>query len=268
MNPHAPSASAAATAPRDPAREARLSRLLAGLRLGRPVEAYAILDSTMEAAARLAAAGTPEGALVVAARQEQGRGRQGRTWASPEGGAYCSVLLRPKRSRGEAPQLALVAGLAGAEALRDTACLYPSIRWPNDLLIKERKIAGILVEARDGAVIVGIGINVSTGPSLLPPGSTSVAAEGAAHVGQDELIAALCRRLQTWYDAWTGEGFAAVRDALRPWIGMFGHPVKLTVGTGQMEGTAQDLDEQGRLVVRLDSGVRRAFDAGEITLLR
>src|SRR6185295_4196967 len=99
------------------AREARLARLLTGCRIGQPVQAYAELSSTMETAAGLAAAGAAEGTLVVAARQAQGRGRLGRIWASPEGGAYFSVVLRPKRSPGETPQLALAAGLAAAEAL-------------------------------------------------------------------------------------------------------------------------------------------------------
>jgi BirA family biotin operon repressor/biotin-[acetyl-CoA-carboxylase] ligase len=269
MNPtHAPDPSAAATAPRDAALEAQLARRLTGCRLGQPVQAYPALASTMDTAWELAAAGAAEGALVVALRQELGRGRLGRPWASPDGGAYLSLLLRPKRPRGEAPQLALVAGLAAAETLRDTGCLYPAIRWPNDLLIHGKKIGGILTEAREGAVVIGIGINVSADLSLLPEGSTSLAAEGVAHVSREDLVAGFCRQLQTWYDAWTARGFGPVREALRPWIGLFGRPVKLTVGAQQLEGVAHDLDEQGRLVMRLDSGMLRVFDAGEVTLLR
>ena len=232
------------------------------------VHTFERVTSTMDVAHRLAAEGAPEKTLVWAARQEQGRGRQGRAWASPEGGLYLSLILRPKRSSGEAPQLALIAGLAAAEMLRDVARLYPSIRWPNDLLIKERKVGGILTEAKDGAVVTGIGINVTTDPISLPDGSTSLVAEGAGHVKWEDLVTGLCRRFETRYDTWTMDGFAPIREALRPWIGLFGHPVHLTAGTQRLEGTAQDLDEQGRLVVRLDSGVRRTFDAGEVTLLR
>lgn len=117
-------------------------------------------------------------------------------------------------------------------------------------------------------VVIGIGLNVSTDPRELPEGSTSLAAEGAAHVSREEVVAALCRRFDRWYDVWTARGFASIREALRPWIGMFGQPVQLTAGNQTLQGTAQDLDEQGRLVVRLDSGVQQAFEMGEVALLR
>ena len=130
---------------------------------GWQVHTFDQVASTMDEAHRLAAQGAPEKTLVWAARQALGRGRQGRAWVSPEGGAYCSLILRPSRSIAEAPQLALVAGLAAAETLRDVACLYPSIRWPNDLLIKGRKLGGILAEAKREKcqtpyVVLGIGI--------------------------------------------------------------------------------------------------------------
>ncbi|MBI2104643.1 MAG: biotin--[acetyl-CoA-carboxylase] ligase [Candidatus Omnitrophica bacterium] len=296
-----------ASVQRDPELEARLSRHIGG----RPVHAFQQVGSTMEVAHQLAAEGAAEGTLVVAARQEQGRGRQGRTWASPEGGAYCSLILRPARPPSETPQLSLVAGLAAAEAIRDMACLYPAIRWPNDLLLREKKVAGILTEQkvpgcsvehprmaagdaepgpppparrprrprtadgvaarqdpRPGVVIIGIGINVATNPAQLPEGSTSLAAEGAPHVSREELLAGWCRRFSAWYEVWTRQGFGPIREALRPWIGLFGHPVQLTAGSEQLQGTAQDLDESGRLLVRLDSGVQRAFEMGEVALLR
>lgn len=261
---------------RDHGAEARLARTLAGCRIGHPVHAFAAVGSTMEAAHALAADGAPDGTLVVAARQEQGRGRRGRAWVSPDGGLYCSFILRPQRPPSDLPQLSLVAGLAAAEAVRDAACLSPMIRWPNDLLLGDRKLAGILTEQkvpgtfgdRQGAVVVGVGINVSTDPAMLPDHSTSLAAAGVGHVSPDDVLSRLCSRLAAWYDVWTSQGFGPVRDALRPWIGLFGRPVHLTAGTRQLDGTAQDIDEQGRLVVRLDSGLTRAFDAGEITVLR
>ena len=256
-----------ADATRDPALETRLVRLLDGARLGRPVHAFQSLDSTMDEAHRLASGGAQEGTLVVAIQQVRGRGRLGRTWVSPEGGAYGSIILRPKRSTA-APQLSLVAGLAAAQTIRDAAGLYPSIRWPNDLLLNSRKVGGILTEARGAAVVVGIGMNVTTDPNDLPEGSTSLAAEGARHCSQEEILAGLCRHFSTWYDQWTAQGFEPIRDALRPWIGLFGQVVHVSAGSVEFEGTATDLDESGRLVVRLDSGVLRAFDVGEVTLLR
>ena len=138
----------------------------------------------MEIAHELAADGAPEGTLVWAARQEQGRGRLGRVWASPEGGLYCSLILRPMRAPAEIPQLSLVAGLSTAEAIHEVTQLHPAIRWPNDLLLGGKKVAGILAEGQSHslrpAVVIGIGINVSTDPRELPETATSLHAAGAA----------------------------------------------------------------------------------------
>ena len=253
---------------RDPAREALLSRWRAAARIGQPVYACEQVASTMDAAHQLAADGAPEGAMVWAARQTQGRGRLGRVWVSPPGGAYLSLILRPRRPAGEHPQLSLVTGLSVAEAIQELTRLPPAIRWPNDLMIHGRKVCGILVEAASGAVIVGIGINVTTDPDKLPPTATSLSAAGPEECDPLQLTGVLCHRFEAWYDAWTREGFAPIRAALRPWMGFFGRPIRLTAGTALMEGTATDLDEAGRLLVRFDSGMIRAFEMGEVTILR
>ena len=234
---------------------------------GRAVYAFQSVGSTMEIAHELAAEGAPEGTLVFAQRQEQGRGRLGRTWDSPAGGIYFSLIVRPSRPVDQIPQLSLVAGLAAAEAILQATNLFSSIRWPNDLLLGGKKVCGILLEAKNGAAVIGVGINVSTDPRELPETATSLHAAGAA-CDPLELTGALCDTFDAWYDVWTKQGFGPVRQALRPWIGLFGHPVQLTAGSEQLQGTAQDLDEQGRLVVRLDSGLLRPFDAGEVTRLQ
>lgn len=274
-------------APRDPAREARLARLLDGApgpsgersrTIGCRVHAYASVGSTMDVARRLAQEGALEGTLILAARQEQGRGRLGRVWESPEGGLYASLILAPARPAAEIPQLSLVTGLAAAQAIHELTGLFPAIRWPNDLLLNDRKVGGILVEttAEGGRqraegrhiVIVGVGINVKTPQEDLPDTATSLASAGTIDCDADTLAAALCRALAAWYDAWSRRGFAPIREALRPWISVFGHPVQITTGSDQTQGTATDLDESGRLLVRLDSGVIRPFEMGEVTLLR
>ena len=297
---------------RDPKLETTLSACIDG-RIGRPVHAFQHVGSTMDVAHELAAAGAEEGTLVWATRQEQGRGRLGRTWLSPEGGLYISILLRPTRPPTELPQLSLVAGLAAAQAIQEHANLFPSIRWPNDLLINGKKVGGILVEAsssvrsglraqgspapalaspprlwpkadRGGGpggqlptalspqpsalyAVIGIGINVTTQLKDLPETATSLSASGA---GCDpcQLTGALCRRFEAWYDVWTSQGFGPIREALRAWMGHFGQPVHINAGSSRFEGTATDLDESGRLLVRLDSGLVRAFEMGEVTLLR
>lgn len=240
------------------------------------IYAFQRVSSTMEIAHELAVAGAAEGTLLWAVRQDQGRGRLGRTWESPEGGLYCSLILRPNRPQTDIPQLSLVAGLAVVEGIRQLAQISPSIRWPNDVLIDEKKVCGILVEVRDGAVVVGIGINVTTKLSDLPSSATSLHAAMASHSNLRPptsdllfpLTGALCRRFQAWYDEWSAHGFGPIREALRPWIGLFGHPVHIIAGSRHVEGTATDVDEAGRLVVRLDSGILRQFEMGEVTLLR
>jgi len=286
---------------RDPALEARLAKEL-GDTLRGEVRAFARVPSTMDVAHALAAQGAAEGTLIWAQQQEQGRGRQGRAWESPAGGAYFSIIVRPARTAAETPQLALVAGLAAAEAVRECAMLSPRVRWPNDLLLEDKKVAGILVETKSysatsarsglwalgsgqlppapspqpgaklgfevGTVVIGVGINVATKPSDLPETATSLAAAGGKSLDPLHLTARLYRRFLRWYDVWSVEGFAPVREALRPQMAMFGEVVHIIAGNNRFEGTASDLDEAGRLIVRLDSGMMRAFEMGEVTLLR
>ena len=248
--------------------EATLSACING-RIGHPVHAFQCVGSTMEIAHALAQEGAPEGTLVWAVRQEQGRGRLGRLWTSPEGGAYFSLILCPQRPAAEHPQLSLVAGLSTAQAIQELTGLFPAIRWPNDVLIDNKKVAGILIESRvSDYVVIGIGINVTIDRGELPEGATSLAASSSPAPDPCRLTGVLCRHLETWYDAWTSKGFAPIREALRPWMGHFGQPVHITAGSHRFEGTASDLDECGRLLVRLDSGLIRPFEVGEVTLLR
>ena len=248
---------------RDSALEARLATALGADRRGE-VYAFAHVSSTMDVAHTIG----KEGTLVWAERQEQGRGRQGRAWESPQGGAYFSIIVRPARSAAEIPQLSLVAGLAAAEAIRECAMLSPRVRWPNDLLLGGKKLAGILTEARNGVVVIGIGINVTTPPSELPDVATSLDAAGGKNLDPLHLTVRVYRRLFRWYDVWAGDGFAPIREALRPQMALFGEPVHISAGTERFEGTASDLDEAGRHVVRLDSGITRQFEMGEVTLLQ
>ena len=267
------------TAHRDAALEARLKERLRGCCFGGTIHAFSTCDSTMERAHALAGAGAGEGTLVFAARQTEGRGRLGRTWESPDGGAYFSLILKPARPVAETPQLSLVAGLAAAEALKELTGLSPAIRWPNDLLLDGRKIAGILTEVssvrdprftnheRRSYMVLGVGINVTTDPNDLPDTATSLAACGAA-CDPYRLVATLCSKLDGWYDIWTAQGFAPIRAALRPWLSHVGDIVRVRVGSDHIEGTAQDVDERGRLLIRLDSGLMRAMEMGEVGLLR
>lgn len=252
-----------AEAERDPSLEARL---LARLQ-GRRVLAFRSVPSTMDVASALAARGAPHGTLVWAERQSQGRGRQGRRWESPAGGAYFSLVLRPTRPAVEVPQLSLVAGLSAVEAIHEQTGLSTVVRWPNDILLNGRKLAGILIEGRSEAAILGVGMNVTTAPKQLPDTATSLRIAGARDDDPYRLTGTFIGRFQIWYTAWETAGFSPIRAALRPWMGMFGQPVRITTGAGEVQGTASDLDGQGRLLVRLDAGVLRALDMGDVTLL-
>jgi BirA family biotin operon repressor/biotin-[acetyl-CoA-carboxylase] ligase len=265
---------------RDPALEQRLLAALNGARFGQPCYAFQELASTMDVAHQLALDGAPEGACVWAETQTKGRGRAGRQWASAPGGIYLSLVLRPTRAVSELPQLALVAGLATAQAIHELANLSPTIRWPNDVFLSGQKVAGILIEAKSSSrpqstvhspqshVIIGIGVNVTTDPRNLPEGATTLDQHAKPALDRFVLAATLFRHLEQAYQQWNANGFAAIRPALIPWVGLFGQPVTITAGSRQFEGTASDLDDAGRLLVRLDSGLVRAFEVGEVTLLR
>ena len=260
-----------------PSRSASLERAFRDAtgrgRFGSACYAFEQLSSTMDPAHRLAKEGALEGACVWAERQTGGRGRAGRAWLSPTGGLYLSVILRPVRAADEVPQLALLAGLAAVHAIRDLTGLAGAIRWPNDVLIRDRKVAGILAESAVDEcgrryVIIGIGVNVSTAATDLPEEAAGLAQWIRTPPSRCALAAAWLRELEGLYARWNAEGFTAVRPELIRWCGFFGRLVRLTTGRGTVEGQVLDVDESGRLVVRLDSGLARAFDAGEVSLLR
>jgi BirA family biotin operon repressor/biotin-[acetyl-CoA-carboxylase] ligase len=152
--------------------------------------------------------GAPEGAVVVAGEQTEGRGRLGRSWHAPAGTSLLfSIVLVPAVPAERLPELSVVAGEAVAAALTEVTGLAPAIKLPNDVLVGGRKVAGILAEAAEGRVVLGIGVNVSQRadelPTETPTPPTSLALEGA-EVDGGELLAAILLELERRYDAWTG----------------------------------------------------------------
>ena len=148
-----------------------------------------------------------EGAVAVAEEQTEGRGRLGRRWASPPRvNILCSVLLEPAVETPQLPQLSVVAGEACADAVRSVTGLEPRIKPPNDVLIEQRKVAGILAEARDGRVILGLGVNVNVDPAELPKDlrtpATSLSAELGRPVDRAELLVTLLETLEDRYGRW------------------------------------------------------------------
>jgi BirA family transcriptional regulator, biotin operon repressor / biotin---[acetyl-CoA-carboxylase] ligase len=173
-------------------------------RFGRPYVYFEQTDSTQ----RALPVDAPEGAVAVAEEQTAGRGRLGRSWhAPPRTSVLVSVNLRPQIDSARLPELSLVAGAAAAEAIAAETGLDPEVRFPNDVLIGGRKVAGILAEARDGRVVLGIGINANIPLDELPePAATSLLVETGEPVDRARLLAALLERLEAHYDRWIHGG--------------------------------------------------------------
>jgi BirA family biotin operon repressor/biotin-[acetyl-CoA-carboxylase] ligase len=222
-------------------------------RLGRPRLHLRATTSTNDRARELAVAGAPHGALVTAGAQSAGRGRQGRTWAAPPGRALLLSLLL----RSYDPLLPLRAGLAVADLAGDAA----RVKWPNDVLLDGRKLAGVLVEARpqSGWAVLGIGVNAALDPDELPPDVRATAATlgrppAALEETLDELLAYLEWRL--------AEPAADCLAALRARDALLGRPVGWAGG----EGTGAGIDDAGSLLVRLADGTLHTLSAGEVHL--
>jgi BirA family biotin operon repressor/biotin-[acetyl-CoA-carboxylase] ligase len=238
------------------------------------IEWVAEIGSTNDRAKALARAGAVEWTTVVADRQTGGRGRSGREWVSPPGGLYASVVLRP-RFRGVSV-LPLAAGVATAEAVAEWGA-RPRLKWPNDVLLDGRKLAGILAEAASGPAgfewaVLGIGVNVSLDPALVPAapgeGPTSLDRVVSPAPPVPELAAAVLARLRVWYDELETSP-ARVVDAWRSRaVDWWGRDVEVSVGAETVRGRALDVDSQGALVIERADGTRRAVLSGEVTRAR
>ncbi len=205
------------------------------------------IDSTNRWLRDHADAGGPEGVVAVAEHQSAGRGRLGRTWDAPPGsGLLLSVLLRPEDLTVERYHLLTAAtGLAAQGACLEVGRFTPDLKWPNDLLVGDAKLAGILAESAGGAVVVGMGLNLHAAP----PGAATADAAAGAHVGRDELLAAMLHRLDAWLGDWDG-----VATAYRSACATIGRRVRVELPDRMLEGMAEAVDDAGRLVVHHDDG--------------
>ena len=256
--------------------------------LWRRIDVRAETGSTNADVAEAARQGEPEGLVVVAERQLAGRGRRDRPWVSPpRAGITLSVLLRPGRAD---PQkgwdavpasgfgwLPLLAGVALREAVQQRAEIDAVLKWPNDLLVKDAKCAGILAEVVGEAVVLGIGLNVTTRPDELPPvtglPATSLQIAGARTTDRDPLLRALLRGLARWYGGWRdADGDAEMCGLLgeyRKACATIGRDVAVRLPTeADLVGTAATVDRDGQLVIRTDDGGERRISAGDVLHVR
>lgn len=232
---------------------------------------HGLIDSTNLEAKRLAAAGAPAGTLVVATSQSAGRGRQGRSWESPTGNLYASLVLHPAGAAARAAQLSFVAALALADAvaglLGGGADL--SLKWPNDVLVSGRKICGILLEsgsgtAKDRWIVAGAGLNVASHPQIAGRATTSLAAEGGTGVSARDALEAYANCFLDWLTTWEQQGFAPVRAAWKDRSHGLGEPLEVRLPQETLRGRFADLDGDGALVIDLGEGRTRRIAGGEV----
>lgn len=242
--------------------------------MGCNIHHFREVDSTNRLARELAEAGEPEGAVVLADRQTAGRGRLGRSWCSPEGGIWLSVILRPSIAPYKVQLVTLLAAVAAVEAARDAAGLVPGIKWPNDLLVGGKKLAGILTEVsaemeRVNHLVVGIGLNANV-PAVCFSGeledvATSILAETGQAFRRSDWVKAFLEHLEREYLFAQADGFHAVLGRWRKYSVTLGCDVNVALAERNVRGRAVDINEQGALVVETPEG-RETFWAGEVSL--
>ncbi len=233
--------------------------------------AFGSIDSTNDEAKRLAVAGAQGGTLVWACSQSAGRGRRGRPWESEPGNLYASLVLRPECPPRTAVQIGLVASNAIAEA---ALAFLPggskvTCKWPNDVLIEGRKVAGVLLETAPGGggdvdwLVLGVGVNLEHHPQATEFPATSLCREGVSAAKVEDLLLAVFARFQAGLVVWRCWGFAPAR---RSWLGRaqgLGEKISVRLESETLEGIFISLDGEGALILGGDGGQRR-INAGDV----
>jgi len=243
--------------------------------IGKEIHHYSRVSSTQEAARELATEGVKEGTVVIAEIQTRGKGRRGREWRSPAGGVYLSVILRPQINPARAPLLTLLAGVAMAKVLRRLYDLKAELKWPNDVMVNDRKICGILTEmaAETESVnhcIVGIGINANVELTHFPPefraSTTSLKEELGAGVSRVEFVRGLLGEIEQLYIVFKERGPAPILEEWKTLTNTLGALVQVIGQTEVVDGRAVDVDQDGALIIRLAGGSLKRIIAGDLSL--
>lgn len=254
---------------------AELGSMLHTRWLGTSLEYFDETDSTNNQARRLAEKGAPHGTLVVADCQTAGKGRRGRSWASPHGtGIWLSILLRPAFSPMCASMLTLLAGMAVVKGVHRATGLTPQIKWPNDAVLDGRKICGILTEMSTEDeeiryVVTGIGINVNTEefPEEIAPTATSLKRELGKNVKRSAVIAAVMEAFEGYYETFVQTcDLSGLKDAYDEMLVNRGRQVRVLDPRGEYSGTALGIDGTGSLLVRREDGSVASVISGEVSV--
>lgn len=245
--------------------------------IGRRVVYCGETGSTNADAFLLAEQGAEDGTVLLAERQLAGKGRLGRRWESPAGvNLYCSVVLRPELPPYEAPQLTFLSAVAVARAIKITTGLQPAIKWPNDLLMNGRKVAGLLNEMnaetdRVGFVILGIGVNLNMRADQFPPDlrtpATSLMLETGSPIARQTFVVHLLRELDQEYRRFQQEGFGPVREEWASYCNAFGREVQVAVGSHVLQGPFMGIDHDGALLMKLPDGRVERILSGDVTVV-
>lgn len=239
--------------------------------IGKTILSYDVVDSTNAIARKLADEGAEEGTVVLAVRQRTGRGRLNREWHSPKGGLWLSVILKPEMKPSEAVMVTLMAGIAVAKTLA-TYNLNTSIKWPNDVLIRGKKVCGILTEMRGeeskiNYLILGLGINVNFDLEELPEPVRDLAITLRHEIEKDldmqELLSCLLKELDKCYELLKSGSSNTILNTWKDLSETLGRNVKITTQKESIEGIALDVDEIGALIVKTKEGRIHKFVAGD-----
>ncbi|MBU4127929.1 MAG: biotin--[acetyl-CoA-carboxylase] ligase, partial [Proteobacteria bacterium] len=235
-------------------------------------------DSTNTRAKELAAQGAPEGTLVIAEKQTEGRGRRGRSWFSPPGGGiYFSLILRPVISPGETPKITLMTAVVLAETLISLMKLKLRIKWPNDILVNGKKLAGILTEISTemdavNYIIVGLGLNVNTQfekfPQDIKGNATSILIENGKQFPRVKLIQHYLKLYEIYYDMFKNNDFEPIMKRWRELADIIGKQIRVDVIGKTHIGKVVDVDNDGVLILKDDQGRLQRIFSGDVTLAR
>ncbi|MBF0595662.1 MAG: biotin--[acetyl-CoA-carboxylase] ligase, partial [Candidatus Omnitrophica bacterium] len=251
---------------------AEIQHNLGTRKFGCDVRHFNEISSTMDEAFRLGMEGAPEGTVVTAEVQTKGRGRLGRAWVSPKGrGLYFSLILRPALSSSEASRITLLSAVALSEAVEAFTGLKPLIKWPNDLLLNGKKLAGILTELRAEVdrvdfAVVGVGLNVNTTAKELPPEGVSLKEVSGQVCDRVGLMREFLRSFEKRYLTLKKNGFAPALEEWRRRSATIGCRVRFEERGYKYEGLATGLADDGGLLVQLDSGMTIKRMAGDVIL--
>jgi len=242
--------------------------------IGKKIYYFDYLSSTMDLAMQLGMDGAVSGTLVLAESQTKGRGRLGRGWFSPKyKGIYLSLILRPKILPSACPVLTLMSAVSICEAIKEILDLDVQIKWPNDVLIHNKKIAGILTEMnaevdKVNFVVIGLGLNVNNDKKSLIAQATSLKEQQGAEISRVALLQEILRRIESNYLLLEAKGSSEIINKWRNFTLTLGTRVKVDYQNKHIEGQTIDIDADGALLIRKDSGLIQKISSGDVTACR